>query len=171
MAAVTIYSNFGAPKDKSFIVSSVSPSICHWNDGTGCHDLKFFECWVLSQFFTLFFDLHQEALQFFLAFCHKSGIICISEVIDISHRNLASGLYFFHPAWHFTWMYSAYKLNKQGNNIQPWCTPFPNWNQSIVPCVALTVASWPAYRYLRRQVRWSGIPISLRVFHCLLWFT
>ena len=25
-------------------------------------------------------------------------------------------------------MYSAYKLNKQGNNIQPWCTPFPIWN-------------------------------------------
>ena len=24
-------------------------------------------------------------------------------------------------------MYSAYKLNKQGNNIQPCCTPFPIW--------------------------------------------
>ena len=24
-------------------------------------------------------------------------------------------------------MYSAYKLNKQGDNIQPWCTPFPIW--------------------------------------------
>ena len=30
---------------------------------------------------------------------------------------------------------------------------------------------WPAHRFLRRQVRWSGIPISLRIFHCLLWFT
>jgi len=28
-------------------------------------------------------------------------------------------------------MYSAYKLNKQGDNIQPWCTPFPIWNQSL----------------------------------------
>ena len=35
-------------------------------------------------------------------------------------------------------MYSAYKLNKQGNNIQPWRTPFPMWNQSIVPCSVLT---------------------------------
>ena len=26
------------------------------------------------------------------------------------------------------------------------------------------IASWPAYRFLRRQVRWSGIPISLRIF-------
>ena len=41
-------------------------------------------------------------------------------------------------------MYSAYKLNKQGDNIQPWCTPFPIWNQSVVPCPVLTVASWPA---------------------------
>jgi len=45
-------------------------------------------------------------------------------------------------------MYSAYKLNKQGDNIQPWCTPFPIWNQSIVPCPVLTVASWPAYSHL-----------------------
>ena len=60
-------------------------------------------------------------------------------------------------------MYSAYKLIKQGDNIQPWCTPFPIWNQSIIPCLVLTVASWPTYRFLRRQVRWSGIPISLRI--------
>ena len=30
---------------------------------------------------------------------------------------------------------------------------------------------WPAYRFLKRQVRWSGIPISLRIFHSLLWST
>ena len=60
------------------------------------------------------------------------------------------------PAFHM--MYSAYKLNKQGDNIQLWCTPFPIWNQSVVPCPVLPVASWPAYRFLRRQVRWSGIP-------------
>ena len=53
-------------------------------------------------------------------------------------------------------MYSAYKLNKQGDNIQPSCTPFPIWNQSVVPCPVLTIASWPAYRFLKRQVRWSG---------------
>ena len=68
-------------------------------------------------------------------------------------------------------MYSAYKLNKQGDNIQPWPTPFPIWNQSVVPCPVLTVASWPAYKFLKRQVRWSGIPISWRIFHSLLWST
>ena len=64
----------------------------------------------------------------------------------------------------FHMMYSAYKLNKQGDNIQPWHTPFLIWNQSVVPCLVLTVASWPAYRFLRRQVTWSGIPISIRIF-------
>ena len=53
----------------------------------------------------------------------------------------------FSPAFHM--MYSAYKLNKQGDNIQPWLTPSPIWNQSVVPCPVLTVASWPAYRFLR----------------------
>ena len=62
------------------------------------------------------------------------------------------------PAFHMK--YLPYKLNQQGDNIQPWHTPFPIWNQSVVPCPVLTVASWPEYRFLRRQVRWSGIPIS-----------
>ena len=65
----------------------------------------------------------------------------------------------------FRMMYSAYKLNKQGDNIQPWCTLFAIWNQSVVPCPVLTVASWPAYRFLKRQFRWPGIPISWRIFH------
>ena len=86
----------------------------------------------------------------------------------------------------FLMMCSAYKLNKQGDNIQPWCTPLPIWNQSVVPCPVLTVASslffffiswrlitlqycsgfchtltwtvasWPAYRFLRRQIQSSN---------------
>ena len=71
----------------------------------------------------------------------------------------------------FCVMYSAYKLNKQGDNIQTLCTPFLIWNQCVFLCPVLTVASWPVYRFLRRQVRWSVIPISLRIFHSLLWFT
>ena len=53
----------------------------------------------------------------------------------------------------FHMMYSTYKLNKQGHNMQPWHPPFPIWNQSVVPCPVLTVASWPAYKFLRRQIR------------------
>ena len=66
------------------------------------------------------------------------------------------------PAFHM--MYSAFKLNKQGDNIQPWCTPFPIWKKSVVPCLVPIFASWPEYIFLRRQVRWSGIPISLIIF-------
>ena len=49
---------------------------------------SFSECWVLSQLFTLLFHLHQEAFYFLFTFCHKGGVICISEVIDISPSNL-----------------------------------------------------------------------------------
>ena len=55
------------------------------------------------------------------------------------------------PAFHR--MYSAYKLNKQDDNIQPWHTPVPIMKQSVVSHPVLTVASWPAYRFLSRQVK------------------
>ena len=67
----------------------------------------------------------------------------------------------------FLMMCSAYKLNKQGDNKQPCHTLFSILNPSVVPYKVLNVASWPAYWFLRSQVRWSGIPISLRVFHSL----
>ena len=38
-------------------------------------------------------------------------------------------------------MYSAYKLNKEIDNVQPCHTPFPILNQSIVPSEVLIVAS------------------------------
>ena len=60
------------------------------------------------------------------------------EVIDISPINLDSSCASTSPA--FSIMYSAYKLNKQGDNIQPCHIPFLIWNQSIVPCPVLTVA-------------------------------
>ena len=49
----------------------------------------------------------------------------------------------------FLMIYSAYKLNKQADNIQPCSTPFPIWNQPILPCPGLNVSPWPAYRPLR----------------------
>ena len=70
------------------------------------------------------------------------------------------------PAFHM--MYSANKLNKQGDNIQPLTYSFPVLLEPVVPCPVLTVPSWPAYRFLRRQVTWSGIPISLRIFQLVV---
>ena len=84
-------------------------------------------------------------------------LICISEAVD----NLDSCLWFIQPTY---WMmYSAYKLNKQGDNIQPRHAPFPILNQPVAPCPVLTIASWPAYKFLRRQVRWFDIPTSLGI--------
>ena len=68
-------------------------------------------------------------------------MICISGVIYISVCNLDSSLCFIQLGISFDIMYSACKLNKQGDNIQPGDTPFLIWNQSIFPCLVLTVAS------------------------------
>ena len=74
------------------------------------------------------------------------------------------------PAFHI--IYSAWKLNKQGDNIYSHVILlYQQRSQSVVPCPVLTVAFWPAYRFLRRQVMWSGILISLRIFQSLFWST
>ena len=75
----------------------------------------------------------------------------------------------YNPA--FLMICSAHQLNKRDDSRQLRCTPFSIVNQSVVPNRALTVTSWPAYRFLSRQIRCSGIPISLRIFHRLSWST
>ena len=107
--------------------------------------------------------------QTLLKWLSSSSSICISEVIDIFPWNLGPSSASSNLPFHM--MYSASKLNKQGDNIDPWCTPFPIWDQSVLPCLVLTVASWPAYRFLRSQVRWPGISSSLRISLSLLWST
>ena len=73
------------------------PVYLPWSNGIGCHDLSFLNAELSANFFTLLFHFHQEALYFF-AFCHKCGVICISEVIDISHGSLHSSLCFIQPS-------------------------------------------------------------------------
>ena len=154
-------------KIQSVTVSVASPSIWHEVMGPDTMILVFW-IWVLSQLFHCLLSLSSRG-SLVLHFLHKGGIICISEVTDISPGNLDCNCASSSPALHM--MHSAYKLNKQGDNRQPWRTPFLIWNQSVVPCPVLTVTSWPAYRFLRRQVRVSGIPTSWRIFHSLLWST
>ena len=174
MDAVTICSDSGAPKIKS---ATVSPSIWHEVMGLDALILVFwmwsFKFKLKSRKFKPTFhsplSLSSRGSLVLFAFFRKSGVICISEVIDISPGHPHSSLCFMQLTFHM--VYSAYELNKQGDNIQPWHTPFPIWNQSVVPCPVLTVASWPAYRFLRRQVRWSGIPISLRIFQFMVIYT
>ena len=68
-------------------------------------------------------------------------------------------------------MYCASELNKQGDNIQPWYSPFTNMTQFVIPCPFRTVASWPVYSSWRRWVWFSATLRSWRIFHGLLWST
>ena len=38
-------------------------------------------------------------------------------------------------------------------------------------CCSMSSSNCCFYTFIRRQVRWSGIPISFRIFHNLLWST
>ena len=88
--------------------------------------------------------------------------------------------------WYFS-QWSWFQLVIHPTLHLAWCTPHISQicrvmiyslgillfqlNQFIVLCLVLIVASWLAYRFLRRQVRFSVITISLRIFHSLLWST
>ena len=131
LTTVTICSDFGAQENEVCHCFHCIPIYLSWSNGTGCHDLSF-ECWVLSQLFhsplsllsrgplvpLLFMPvewhhLHLRLLIFLLAILIPA---CVSSSLA------------------FLMMYYSCKLNKLGDNIQLWCTPFPVWNQSIVPC-------------------------------------
>ena len=108
-------------KIKSVTVSIVSPSICHEVMGL---DAMIFIFWMLS--FKPAISLSSFTfIKRLFAFYHKGDVICVSEVIDTSPSNIDSILCFIQSRFHM--MYSAYKLNKQGDNIQPWHTLFPIW--------------------------------------------
>ena len=169
MAAVTICSDFGAPKNKVSHCSIVSPPICHELMGTNAMILVF---WILSfkltlslSFFNFIKRVFSSSLLFAIRVVSPAYLRLLIFLPAILILSCASSSLAFHM------IYSTCKLNKQGDSIQPWLTPFPIWNQSVVPCPVLTVASSPMDRFLRRQVRWSGIPISWRIFHSLLWST
>ena len=53
-----------------------------------------------SSFVTLLFHFHQEVFdeKFLFVFCHKGGVICISEITDISSGNLDSSRCIIQPA-------------------------------------------------------------------------
>ena len=130
-------------KIKYVTVSIVFPTICCKVMGSGAMIFVFWMFCVLSQLF-------HSAFTFIKRLIGSSSLSAIRVVSSAYLR-----LLIFLPAISipactssslaFCMMYSAYKLNEQGDNIQPWRTPFPIWNQSVVPCPVLTVASWPAY--------------------------
>ena len=119
-------------KIKSDTVSTVSPSICH--EVMGPDDMILVH-WMLS--FKPTFSL--SSFTFIKSLFSSSSLSAIRMVPSAYLR-----LLIFLPAIlipvcassrpAFRMMYSACKLNKQGDNIQPWHTPFLIWNQTVVPC-------------------------------------
>ena len=120
-------------KIKSVTVSIVSPSMCHEVMGPDAMILVF---WMLS-LSQPFHSLLALVKRFF-----SSSSPCDIRVVSSAYLRLLIFLQaILIPACAssslaFYMMYSAYKL-KQGNNVQPWCTPFLIWNQFVVACPVL----------------------------------
>ena len=111
------------PKIKSVTVSTISPSICHEVMGLDAMILVF---WILS--FKPAFSLSSFT---FIKRLFSSSLLSAIRVVSSAYLWL---LIFLLAIWIpacassspvFLVMYSAYKLNKKGDNIQPWCTSFP----------------------------------------------
>ena len=122
-------------KIKSVTISIVSPSICHEVMGPNATILVF---WMLSfkpafslSYFTFIKKLFSLLSPIRVVYSAYLRLLIFLPEIFIPACASSS------PA--FLMMYSSNKLNKQGDSKQPWRTPFPIWNQSVVPCLVLTV--------------------------------
>ena len=105
------------------IKSASFPIYLPWSDGTRCHDLCFLHVEFNSTFLLSSFT--------FIKRLFSSSSLSAIRVVFLP-AILIPACASSSPA--FLIMYSAYKLNKQSDNIQPWRTSFSIWNQSVVPC-------------------------------------
>ena len=160
MGAVIICSGFGAPQNKVSHYFHCFPIYLPWSDGTKCHDLHFLNVEFKPDVSLSFFIFITRLFSFSSSSAIRLVTSAYLRLLIFLPANVIPACALSSRAFHM--MYTAYNLNKQGDNIQPLHTPFLIWNQSVVACSVLNVAFWPAYRFLRRQVRWSGIPISVR---------
>ena len=147
------------PQIKSATVSTISPPICHEVMGPDAMILVF---WMLN-----FKPILSLSIFTFIKRLLSSSLSAIRVVSSMCLRLLiflpvvlipacASSSLAFHK------IYSAYKLNKHSVCKTTYSLDvLLSWfgtSLFVFPCPVLTVASWPAYRFLRRQIRWSGIP-------------
>ena len=113
-------------KRKSVTFSIFSPFYLPRSDGTGCHDLS-----SLVVSFKPAFSLSSSTL--IKRFFSSSSLSALRVVSSAYLRLLIFLLPILIPACDSSspalyLMYSACKLDKQGNRIQCWCTPFPSLN-------------------------------------------
>ena len=116
-------------KIKSVTVFTVYPSICL---EVMVLNAMIFVFWMSS--FKPAFSLSSRT---FIKRLFSSFLLSAIRVMPSAYlRLLIFLLTVLIPVWAssslaFFKMYSAYKLNKQGGNIQPWSTSFPIWNQLL----------------------------------------
>ena len=146
-AAVTIHSDFRAQEEEICHYFHISPFYLVWSNGARFHDLSF------KRFFhsppsplsrgSLVPPLSAIRVALFVYL----RLLMFLPPILIPAYNSSS------PA--FLMMCSEYRLNKHCDSRQPCHTSFSILNQPVVLYRVLTVASWPAYRFLGRQ--WDGL--------------
>ena len=105
------------------------PSYFQWSDGTSTIIFVF---WMLT--LKTIFSL--SSFTFIKRHFSHSSLSAIRVVLSANLRLLIFLLAILIPACAssspvFLMMYCAYKLNKQGDNIQSRHTPFPIWNQYV----------------------------------------
>ena len=171
MAAVTICSDFEARQNKAW---HCFPFYLPRRDGTRCYDLRWFLLLLLLLLLIFSFKPTFSLSSFTLInslFSSSSlyAIIVVSfaylKLVVFLLANLIPACNSSRPA--FILMCSVYKLNKQGDNNTALFYSFLNPE----PVSFSIQGSNSCLRFLRRQVRWSGILTSLRIFHSLLWST
>ena len=123
MAAVTICSDFGAPQNKVSHCFHCFPINLPLMMGPDAMILIF---WMLG--FKPAFSL--SSFTFIKRLFSSSSLSAIKVVSSVYLKLLIFLPAILIPACNspspaFLMMYSAYKLNKQGDSIQPWCTSFP----------------------------------------------
>ena len=129
---------FEPKKIKLVTVSNFSPSICQEVMEPDAMILVF---WMLG--FKAAFSFSSFT---FIKRLFSSASLSAISIVSFAYLKLLFLLAILSPVCDssrlaFHMMYSAWKLNKQGDNIQTCCIPFPIMNQSVVPCKTQTVAS------------------------------
>ena len=161
MAEVTIRSHFRAKEEEAchYFLYYLFPLYLPWSNRARCHDLSDFFFLILG--FKLALSLSSFTI---IKRLFSSSPLSTIRVMLSAYLSLLMFLPLilipacnsFSPA--FLMMCSVYRFNKQGDRRQLCRIPFSILNQSVVPSRVLTATSWRAYRFLRKQVRWSGIP-------------
>ena len=147
----SVCSDFGAPQNKICHCFPFFPIYLPWSDVMRCHDFSFlnFE-----------FQVFHSSCNFIKMLFNSSLLSAIRVVSSAYLRLLIFLMAILIPACASSrpalcMIYSAYKLNKQGDNIQPWGTLFWLLNQSIVPCPVLLIENEFLFNILKIIHLWQ----------------